>query len=232
MLLRPGNAGSNTFTDHKEVLAAALKQVPARFRRQLIVRVDGAGASHDLVNHLLSLSSPRRAVLFTCGWTIMPADEDAIRQVPAAAWQPGITQDGEAEGDKDVAEVTGLMSRAGNWPDGLRWIARRVKPSRRHLRNLTDYEKEQAGSTRSPAQTSLTTETPASRAATTRSTSTPSTASTPSSRPQASAPPRPWDCGTCRQRAGRSTRAGSSPRTSPPAWPPGPASLAAKTTRT
>jgi hypothetical protein len=33
------------------------------------------------------------------------------------------------------------MSRAGNWPGGLRWIARRVRPSRRHLRNLTDYEK-------------------------------------------------------------------------------------------
>jgi Transposase DDE domain group 1 len=32
MLLRPGNAGSNTFTDHKEVLAAAIGQVPARFR--------------------------------------------------------------------------------------------------------------------------------------------------------------------------------------------------------
>ena len=29
MKLRPGNAGSNTFTDHKEVLDAALKQVPA-----------------------------------------------------------------------------------------------------------------------------------------------------------------------------------------------------------
>ena len=41
---------------------------------------------------------------------------------------------------KDVAEITGLMSRAGNWPGGLRWIARRVKPSRRHMRNLTDYE--------------------------------------------------------------------------------------------
>jgi hypothetical protein len=47
MLLRPGNAGSNTFTDHKEVLAAAPRQVPARFRRQLLIRVDGAGASHD-----------------------------------------------------------------------------------------------------------------------------------------------------------------------------------------
>ena len=141
MLLRPGNAGSNTFTDHKEVLAAAIRQVPARFRRKILIRVDGAGASHELVKHLLSLSSARRAVLFTCGWMITAADEDAIRQVPAGAWKPGTGQDGTAEDDKDVAEITGLMTRAGNWPDGLRWIARRVKPSRRHLRNLTDYEK-------------------------------------------------------------------------------------------
>jgi hypothetical protein len=71
----------------------------------------------------------------------MPADEDAIRQVPAGAWKPGTAQDGTAEEDKDTAEITGLMTRAGNWPEGLRWIARRVKPSRRHLHNLTDYEK-------------------------------------------------------------------------------------------
>ena len=142
MLLRPGNAGSNTFSDHKDVLEAALKQVPARFRRRLIVRVDGAGASHDLIGHLLSLSTPRKKVLFTCGWTITAADEDAIRQLPAGAWQPGIAQDGAVEQDKDVAEVTGLMTRAGNWPGGLRWIARRVKPSRRQMPNLTAYEKE------------------------------------------------------------------------------------------
>jgi hypothetical protein len=141
MLLRPGNADSNTFTDHQEVLAAAIRQVPARFRRKILVRVDGAGASHELVNHLLSMSSARRIVLFTCGWMITAADEDAIRQVPAGAWKPGTGQDGGAEDDKDVAEITHLMSRAGNWPGGLRWIARRVKPSRRHLRNLTDYEK-------------------------------------------------------------------------------------------
>ena len=141
MLLRPGNAGSNTFTDHKEVLTAAIRQVPARFRRKILVRVDGAGASHELVEHLLSLSSARRIVLFTSGWMITAADEDAIRQAPAGAWKPGTCQDGTIEDDKEVAEITGLMSRAGNWPDGLRWIARRVKPSRRHLRNLTDYEK-------------------------------------------------------------------------------------------
>ena len=141
MLLRPGNAGSNTFTDHKDVLAAAIRQVPARFRAQVLVRVDGAGASHDLVKHLLAMSSPRRKVLFTCGWMITAADEDAIMAVPAGAWKPGIGQDGTAEEDKDVAEITHLMSRAGNWPGGLRWIARRVKPSRRQMPNLTAYEK-------------------------------------------------------------------------------------------
>jgi Transposase DDE domain group 1 len=141
MLLRPGSAGSNTFTDHKEVLTAALRQVPARFRRKIMVRVDGAGASHDLIGHLLGLSSPRRKVLFTCGWTIVPADEAAIMRVPADAWKPGIAQDGGIEEDKDVTEITGLMTRAGNWPEGLRWICRRVKPSRRQMPNLTAYEK-------------------------------------------------------------------------------------------
>ena len=142
MKLRPGNAGSNTFTDHEEVLAAALKQVPFRFRRKVMVRVDGAGASHDLIGHLLGRSSPRKTMLFTCGWTIMPADEDAIRLLPAGAWKPGTAQDGSTEEDKDVAEITGLMTRAENWPGELRWIVRRVKPSRRQMRNLTAYEKE------------------------------------------------------------------------------------------
>ena len=141
MLLRPGNAGSNTFTDHKEVLAAAIRQVPARFRRRILVRVDGAGASHELVEHLLATSSPRRALLFTCGWMITPSDEDAIKMVPADAWKPGIAQDATIEQDKHVAEITHLMSRAGKWPAGLRWIVRRVKPSRRQMKNLTDWEK-------------------------------------------------------------------------------------------
>ncbi len=141
MLLRSGNAGSNTFTDHRDVLAAAIRQVPARFWRKILVRVDGAGASHELIKHLLSLSSPRRKVLFTCGWMITAADEDAIKMVPAGAWKPGIAQDGSIEEDKAVAEITHLMSRAGNWPEGLRWIVRRVKPSRRQMNNLTAYEK-------------------------------------------------------------------------------------------
>ena len=97
MKLRPGNAGSNTFSDHKEVLDAALKQVPAAFRRKVIVRIDGAGASHELVEHLLTLSTKRKTLLFTCGWTITESDEAAIMAVPEGAWKPGITQDGAVE---------------------------------------------------------------------------------------------------------------------------------------
>jgi hypothetical protein len=141
MLLRPGNAGSNTFTDHKEVLDRALKQVPARYRRHVLVRVDGAGASHSLIEYLLTLTTKRKTLLFTCGWMITESDERAIAAVPESAWRPGIRQDGSVEEDKDAAEITHLMARAGNWPDGLRFIARRVKPSRRHKKNMTAYEK-------------------------------------------------------------------------------------------
>jgi hypothetical protein len=42
-LLQGTPAGSNTFTDHRDVLAAAIRQVPARFRARVLVRVDGAG---------------------------------------------------------------------------------------------------------------------------------------------------------------------------------------------
>ena len=40
MLLRPGNAGSNTFADHLAVLTAAIRQIPSRMRSRLLVRVD------------------------------------------------------------------------------------------------------------------------------------------------------------------------------------------------
>jgi hypothetical protein len=141
MLLRPGNAGSNTFTDHLAVLTAAIRQIPSRFRSRLLVRVDGAGASHELISHLLSLSSRRRTVLFTSGWAITEADEQAIRKLPAPAWKPAVGQDGAVQQDKHVAEITHLTSRAAGWPAGLRWIVRRTRPSRRQARNLTAFER-------------------------------------------------------------------------------------------
>ncbi len=176
MLLRPGNAGSNTFAGHLTVLAAAIRQIPLRMRCRLLVRVDGAGASHELITHLLSLSSRRRTVLFTSGWMITEADEQAIRLLPASAWQPAVDQHGVVQQDKHIAEITHLLSRAG-----LRWIVRRTKPSRRQARNLTAFERA-TGWRYSIIVTSIPAagRVPACPAATTPSSSTCCTASTPS----------------------------------------------------
>ncbi|HEX3960599.1 MAG TPA: hypothetical protein VHZ03_28830 [Trebonia sp.] len=67
MLLRPSNADSNTFTHHKEVLVAVLRQIPVRFQKKIVVRVDGTGASNEPVSHLLSLSPALRIVLSPAG---------------------------------------------------------------------------------------------------------------------------------------------------------------------
>jgi hypothetical protein len=53
-------------------------------RSRPLVRVDGAGASHELIKHLLSLTSRHRTVLFTSGWAITET-EQAIRLLPADA---------------------------------------------------------------------------------------------------------------------------------------------------
>jgi hypothetical protein len=57
-------------------------------------------------------------VLFTRGWAITEADEQAIGPLPAAAWQAAVDQDGVVQDDKHVAEITHLLSRAGAGPPG------------------------------------------------------------------------------------------------------------------
>jgi len=139
MMLRPGNAGSNTASEHVSVLNEALRQVPSGFRRKILVRLDGAGASHAFIEHLAGLSTTRRKVYFTSGFPITEADENAIKQLPVEAWGPAYDQDGELDEHAEVAELTGISRRTG-WGQ-VRFIVRRVKPSRRHARKLTEYEK-------------------------------------------------------------------------------------------
>lgn len=140
MMLRSGNAGSNTAADHITVLAEALKQIPGSSNAKLLVRVDGAGATHDLHEYLRDLTTARRRVRFTTGWTITDVDEAAIARLPERAWESALQQDGTPHEEYGVAELTGLNEREG-WIDGLRLIVRRVRPSRRHLKNLTNLEK-------------------------------------------------------------------------------------------
>jgi hypothetical protein len=140
MLLRPGNAGSNTVADHLRVLAAALAQIPGSSTAKILVRVDGAGATHELLEHLTELNTARRTVRYSVGWTITEVDEAAIGKLPATAWAEAIGQDGKVQNDCHVAELTGLNTRTG-WPKRTRLLVRRVKPSRRHSKKLTDFER-------------------------------------------------------------------------------------------
>jgi hypothetical protein len=139
MLLREGNAGANTATDHISVLTDALAQIPHSSTAKILVRVDGAGATHELLRHLEALNTARRTVRYTVGWKIGTADEEAIALLPEAAWETALHQDGTVQDGYAVAELTGLNTREG-WPTGMRLIVRRVKPSRRQMKNLTAFE--------------------------------------------------------------------------------------------
>lgn len=140
MLLRPGNAGSNTVADHLQVLTEALKQIPGSCSAKILVRIDGAGATHELLEHLEKLNTTRRTVRYSVGWAITDADEAAIAGLPACAWTASIGQDGTVQDDCHVAELTGLSTRDG-WPERQRLLVRRTKPAGRHRKKLTEFER-------------------------------------------------------------------------------------------
>lgn len=149
MLLRPGNAPPNDVADHKTVLAAALRQLPLPPWSKLLIRIDGAAFSHGLLDHLQSLTTSRRRVRWVTGWAINTTDEQAVALLPEHVWTAALRQDGQLheikgpDGERvsyQVAELTGVRDLTG-WPEGMRLIVRRVKPSRRDAKKLTTFEK-------------------------------------------------------------------------------------------
>ncbi|MFE3323774.1 transposase [Streptomyces sp. NPDC059176] len=139
MLPRAGNAGANTVADHLAVLTDALTQIPGSSAAKFLVRADGAGATHGLLEHLEALNTTRRTVRYTVGWKITEDGEQAIAKLAEAAWEPSVHEDGSLQEGYFVAELTGLNTRE-DWPEGIRLIVRRVRPTRRHLRKLTAFE--------------------------------------------------------------------------------------------
>jgi hypothetical protein len=129
--LRAGNAGSNTTADHIEVLTDAIAQVPGTHRRKLLIRSDGAGASHGLLDWLTEQGKVRgRSVEYSVGFAITEKLRDAIDLVPKKVWTPAADADGGVREGGDVAEVTGLIDKTalGKWPNGMRVIVRRERP--------------------------------------------------------------------------------------------------------
>lgn len=152
-MLRPGSAGSFTAADHVAVTDAAIAQLPPAWREDLLVTVDGAGASHDLVNHLTKLNTARRAdasygqrgrrVEHSVGWPVDARTRAAIDALSEGDWTTALRADGkpdtstDGQGKAQVADLAGLLrhstadgqaevDRLEGWPADLRVIARRT----------------------------------------------------------------------------------------------------------
>lgn len=130
--LRAGNAGSNTTADHIEVLTDAITQVPGGHRKKLLIRCDGAGASHALLDWLTHQGRVRgRSVEYSVGFPLTDKLRDAIDLVPKKVWTPAIDADGGVREGGDVAELTGLIDPAVQVAAGdARHRASRTPPPR------------------------------------------------------------------------------------------------------
>ena len=102
---------------------------PPPYRRNLLIRCDGAGASHQLLDWLIAAGPspwPERGVLRG----VRDHREHPRRH---HRWSPSKVLDAGARGRRrvreggDVAELTGLLDPPG-WPTGMRVIVRRERP--------------------------------------------------------------------------------------------------------
>jgi hypothetical protein len=124
LMLRAGNAGSNTASEHIEVARLALAQLPRRLRRRVLVRTDSGGGTHDF---LTWLTKPGRQLHYSLGFPITEDIQDAILTIPDRVWEPAYDADGQVRPGAWVAELTGLLDLS-SWPEGMRVIVRKERP--------------------------------------------------------------------------------------------------------
>jgi hypothetical protein len=136
IMLRPGNAGSNTASEHIEAAGLALAQLPQRMRRRVLIRTDSGGGTHDF---LAWLASPGRRLHYSVGMTITNDMQEAILQLPDRVWEPAYDAGGQVRPGAWVAELTGLLDLSA-WPEGMRVIVRKERPHPGAQLRFTDLD--------------------------------------------------------------------------------------------
>ena len=138
MLLRPGNAGSNTAADHIKIVKAALAQVPStradrRPGRTVLIRADGAGGTHEFVDWLIC-----QRLQYSVGFTLS-VDTAESRRPPRRGVDPGVRRRRQAPDGAWVAEPTGVLDLS-EWPPGMRVIVRAERPHPGAQLSFTDSD--------------------------------------------------------------------------------------------
>jgi Transposase DDE domain group 1 len=136
IVLRPGNAGSNTAADHIAATKLALAQLPAGIRRQVLIRTDSGGGTHDF---LTWLTRPGRRLAYTVGFTITDEIAAAILAIPKKAWTPAYDAGRQIRPGAWVAEITGMLDLS-SWPKGMRVIVRKERPHPGAQLRFTDID--------------------------------------------------------------------------------------------
>jgi hypothetical protein len=143
-VLRPGNAGSNTASDHIAVTDLALAQIPDQYRHgvPILVSADGAGATRAWLQHLRAQRQTGVDLEFSVGFTMTATVQAAILALPSNAWVQAINADGSLRDGADVAELSGMLGdlTAAGWPAGMRVIVRRERPHPGAQLSFTDHD--------------------------------------------------------------------------------------------
>jgi hypothetical protein len=136
IVLRPGNAGSNTAADHVEAARLSLAQLPRQLRGRVLVRADSGGGTHEFLHWLTARSRPLH---YSIGMTVTEDMQAAILQVPAKSWTPAYDGDGQVRDGAWVADITGLLDLS-SWPAGMRVIVRKERPHPGAQLRFTDLD--------------------------------------------------------------------------------------------
>ncbi|HEY6422260.1 MAG TPA: IS1380 family transposase [Pseudonocardiaceae bacterium] len=139
VLLRPGNAGSNTAADHIAVIKDALAQLPGhragtRAGRRVLIRADAAGCTHDVVTWMTG-----QRLSYSVGFTLPHNTADLLALIPKQVWTPAYDAHDETRDGAWVAEITGLLDLSG-WPEGMRVIVRKERPHPGAQLRITDVD--------------------------------------------------------------------------------------------
>jgi hypothetical protein len=136
LVLRPGNAGSNTAADHTETARLALAQLPRRLRRRVLVRADSGGGTHEFLTWLTARS---RRLHYSVGMTVTEDMQAAILKIPEDGWTPAYDGDARVREGAWVADITGLLD-LDDWPAGMRVIVRKERPHPGAQLRFTDID--------------------------------------------------------------------------------------------
>jgi Transposase DDE domain group 1 len=143
VMLRAGNAGPDTAAGHVSVIRDALRQLPfhaastsRRIGRKVLIRIDGAGATHEVVNYIVA-----RRMSYSVGFALPDHAPELLKLIPDSARAPAYDSDGQARDGARVAELTGLLDLGkNNWPAGMRVIARKERPHPGAQLRITDVD--------------------------------------------------------------------------------------------